>query len=277
MSQANIVTESAALLAKVKSLGNQRNELKEKIEEAKSVIDRQKQEAELISALMQRGELPQLSETRTQLSELSARIEDARRQQSELQQRSRELQAQIDLSIAIREKRAKKEKLYSEMKVLMNTYEAEKAREKDLKLRHSQLSSDLLKNQFTKRQIEQKLAVELPQPPDIEPLQRKKQSLIDQTRLVQNKQEIFSQELQDAMKKHEVVLKEKQKYDQLTEKIESIDSIALQRQILEMAATNADLRRYRQLEPGVAEKLAEMKQLTETCGALIVKANEVIQ
>ena len=277
MSQANIVTESAALLAKVKSLGNQRNELKEKIEEAKSVIDRQKQEAELISALMQRGELPQLSETRTQLSELSARIEDARRQQSELQQRSRELQAQIDLSIAIREKRAKKEKLYSEMKVLMNTYEAEKAREKDLKLRHSQLSSDLLKNQFTKSQIEQKLAVELPQPPDIEPLQRKKQSLIDQTRLVQNKQEIFSQELQDAMKKHEVVLKEKQKYDQLTEKIESIDSIALQRQILEMAATNADLRRYRQLEPGVAEKLAEMKQLTETCGALIVKANEVIQ
>ncbi|OHT12320.1 hypothetical protein TRFO_17904 [Tritrichomonas foetus] len=277
MTQANIVTESAALLAKVKNLGNQRNELKEQIEEAKQVIEKQKHEAELISALMKRGELPALTDTRTQLADLTAQIEEARQQQAELQQQSRDLQAKIDLSIAIREKRAKKEKLYSEMKILMNSYEAEKSREKDLKLRHSQLSSELLKNQFTKRQIEQRLAVDVPPPPDIEPLQRKKQSLIDQTRLVQNKREIFAQELEDALQKHEEMVKEQEKYNQMTEKIESIDPLELQRQILEMAALNLDLRQYRPLDDEIGKKLAEMQQLTEQCGALIIKTNEVIQ
>lgn len=276
MNQSNPITESASLLAKVKQLNNERNDLKEQIEAAKQVIEKQKREAELISLLMKRNELPTLDETTRQLDSLNAQIEEARKQKAELQNESRELQAQIDRSIAIREKRALYERLYSEVKILMNNYETEKAREKELKLTHSQLSSQILKEQYTKRQIEQRLAVEVQEPPDIEPLQRKKQSLIDQTRLVQNKREIFKQELEDALQRHKEMLKQQEEYNQLTERIESHDPIATQRQILEMAATNLDLHQYKPIDPSIDSTLTEMRSLTETCGVLITKTNEAI-
>lgn len=276
MNQTNALAESAALLARIKQLDNERNDLKEQIEAAKQIIEKQKREAELISALMKLNELPTLAETNNQLNEINAQIEDAKQQQAELQEESRQLQAQIDRSIAIREKRAQYERLYSEVKILMNNYETEKAREKELKLTHSQLSSQLLKEQYSKRQIEQKLAVEVQAPPDIEPLQRKKQSLIDQTRLVQNKREIFKQELEDALKLHKEMLQQQEEYNQLTEHIESKDPLAIQRQILEMAATNLDLHQYKPIDPAIDSSLSEMRSLTETCGALISRTNEVI-
>ena len=276
MNQSNAVQESGTLLAKAKQLKNERSDLAEQIEAAKQVIERQKREAELISLLMKRNELPTLAETKNQLNELNAQINEAKRQQAELQEVSRDLQAQIDRSIAIREKRAQYERLYSEVKILMNDYETEKARDKELKLTHSQLSTQLLKDQCIKRKIESRLAVEVQAPPDIEPLQRKKQSLIDQTRLVQNKREIFKQELEDALQRHEEMVKQQEEYNKLTEHIESHDPIATQRQILEMAATNLDLHQYKPIDPSIDSSLTEMKSLTETCGALISKTNEVI-
>ena len=276
MNQSNALAESTSLLARVKQLDNERKDLIEQIEAAKQIIEKQKREAELISALMKRNELPTLAETNRQLNEINAQIEEARKQQAELQDESRELQAQIDRSIAIREKRAQYERLYSEVKILMNNYEAEKAREKELKLAHSQLSAQLLKEQCSKRQIEQKLAVEIQAPPDIEPLQRKKQSLIDQTRLVQNKREIFKQELEDALQRHKEMLKQQEVYNQLTEHIESRDPIATQREILEMAAANLDLHQYKPIDPSIDSSLAQMRSLTDTCGVLISKTNEAI-
>lgn len=277
MSQANALAESASLLAKVKALDNQRSELKEQIEEAKRIIEKQKLEAELISALMKRSELPSLEETRDKLQELNNQIEETRQLQRDLQEESRDLQTQIDRSIAIREKRAKYEKLYSEVKVIMNNYEAEKAREKELKLNHSQLSSELLKNKYAKRQIEQQLAAEVEPPPDLEPLQRKKQSLIDQTRLVQNKREIFTQELADALERHQAMVAEQQRYNEMAEKVDTKDPLDIQRQVLEMAATNLDLHQFKQLDPEIASRISQIRKLTEHCDMLITKANEIIE
>ena len=274
-SRANIVAESAALLSSVKALEKERNDLKSEITAADARVDEQKKQASLISAIMKRNELPSLDETEQRLSELQAELAANKQRQEELRQQTQELQAQIDYSIAIRGKRAQYEKLLTDVRALASTYDTEKQRESDLKLAQTRLSSELLKHQLNKRQIEEKLAQIIEEPPDPIPIQKKKQGLIEQTKLMRKKREIFEQELAEADEHLSELKGKREELVELAQRAEAMDPDEIQHRILEMAAQNLDLRVWKPLVDGTEAEIADMHELEQSCDALIARCKEV--
>ena len=274
-SRANIVAESAALLSSVKALEKERNDLKSEITAAEARVDEQKKQATLISALMKRNELPSLDETEQRLNELREELAGHKQRQEELRKQTQDLQAQIDYSIAIRGKRAQYEKLLTDVRALASSFDTEKQRENDLKLAQTRLSSELLKNQLNKRQIEDRLAEIVEEPPDPAPIQKKKQGLIEQTKLMRKKREVFEQELTDAEQRLTALKEKRNELVQMAQRAETLDPEEMQRQILDMAAQNLDLRVYKPLVDGTEAEIAEMHELEQSCDALITRCNEV--
>ena len=63
----------------------------------------------------------------------------------------------------------------------------------------------------------------------------------------------------------------------MAEKVESLDPMQMQLEMLEMAAENMDLRAYKPLTTDTDATLEEIRELEESCAALIEKCYEVIQ
>lgn len=275
-SRANIVAESAALVSNVKSLENQRRDLKDRIKSIEQRIGDQKRQAELISAVMKRDELPSLEDTQNRVDELRKQIEENRQKQIEFKTQAQDLQAQIDFSIAVRSKKTQYEKLSSDIRSLAAAFDAEKQRESDLKLKQTNLSSELLKAHLKKKQMEEKLTETVEAPPDVSTLQKKRQALVQQTKLVKQKREVFEQELYDAEEKLSELQDKQNELVSMANKIEEIDPMQLQLDMLEMAAENMDLRVYKPLTDDTSAILEEIHELEESCAALIEKCYEVI-
>lgn len=272
-----IIKESAALLSQVKSLDNQRTILKQQIEAAKETIEKQKRLAEHMSALMRRDDLPNLEDTKERLNELREQIDNARQFQNELRAQSQQIQDRIDYSIAVRDKRSQYDKIVAEVRKLSNTLEEEKQKENELKLKHSHLSSVLLKNQQEKRSMEQRMNTPIEPSPEIEPIKKKHTSLAKHIELVQTKKEAFEQELQECMIELTELRKKREQLDELNTKVESFDPEQLQNQILAAASNNMDLRRYHSLKPGTDKEMSEIRNLIDEVSITIEQVRKVVE
>jgi chromosome segregation ATPase len=271
-----VVAGASALLSRAKALEFQRNELRDQLQAARRRIEDQKHEAELIDALLARADLPSLKETQRRLVELRELIEAEKQQQLKLKDESAELQLSIDASISLREKKSQSEKVAADVKSLSVKVEEERQREQSLLFRQSQLSSQLLKAQLLKKKYERELASELEPAIEVVPLEKKKKSLVDQTRLVQAKREAFEQELSASFDELEELKIHKVKLTEMAERAETLDPPELRRRILAGAADNIDLRGYRPPPSEAHSVIEELRKLSEECSHLISQTYSIL-
>jgi DNA repair exonuclease SbcCD ATPase subunit len=264
-----LVAGASALLSRAKALDLQRNELLDQLQAARRRIEEQRHEAGLIDPLLARSDLPSLKETERRLGELRELIESEKQQRLKLKAESAELQSWIDASISLREKKAQSEKVAADVKSLSVKVQEERQKEHSLQFRQSQLSSQLLKAQLLKKNYEQQLASEPEPAVDVGRIEKKKKSLIDQTRLVQAKREAFEQELTASVDELEELKIRKAKLTEMAERVENSDPPELRCRILLAAADNLDLRAYRPPSREADSLIGELSKLSDNCSSLI--------
>ena len=172
-----IIHEAQQLKESVKELEQKRNILRSQLEEARQTVENQKKEASLISALMQRAELPDIDETSKRVEELRLQIEETRRQQKEMERKTKQIKKNINKGIEQLEQTSKRDQILAQIRQLEEELKQEQKREDDLKLKNSQLSSDLLKRKVAHKTLQQQLSEEEVEAPDLDGLQRKLNSL----------------------------------------------------------------------------------------------------
>jgi myosin heavy subunit len=268
---------ASSLLARAKSLDLQRKALHEQIQSCKNTIESRKNEAALINLVLARGELPSLAETSQRLSQLRAAIEAEKEQQAQFKAQSTDLQGLIDSSISMRERKTQYEKAALELKALCMRLDEERQRGKTLKLRQSQLSSQMLKAQLKQKKLKQHLTADFEPPIDIAPIKRKGRSLGDQTRLVRAKREAFEQELTESAEQLHRLRIRRDELTDIAERARSLDPAELQRQILEGAAENTDLRKYKPLPSATNRVLDELTRLSQGCERLLERSQAVLK
>ena len=139
-SRSTLVSQSAALISNVKSLESQNNLLKKQIQEAKIKLEQQKIEAEYISQLMKLDQLPDIEATSSKVNLLQEQINTAQKRQASLHEESQNLQEQIDFSIQVRNKHVQATKITKEIDQIQKLLNEEIQKQKDLKLRQSDLA-----------------------------------------------------------------------------------------------------------------------------------------
>jgi hypothetical protein len=109
------------------------------------------------------------------------------------------------------------------------------------------------------------------------PLERKRQSLVNQSRLVQAKREAFEQGLTECAERLQKLRIPQDELVEIAERLEGLDPAALQRQVLESAAENTDLRTYKPLTSEANRVLDELTRLSRGCDELIEKSQGILK
>jgi hypothetical protein len=277
MARAAVLASASGLVSRAKSLESQRSDLLKQIESETQRIESQKHDGMALAALLLRDELPSRRATKQRLTELQSAIDEEHREQSSLRARSARLQASIDTTIALRHKQTQYDKLATDLKALAIRIDDERKREATLKFQQTQLASELLKARLTKKRLAEQLAADPAPPIEMAPLQRKKRSLLDQRRLLQAKREAFEQELAESVDELERLRNRQAELGEMTERAEAVDPADLQRQIIQSAAENTELRVYRPVPIAAENLLDELTQLAESCASLLDSAQTLIE
>jgi hypothetical protein len=270
-SRANVLASASSLVSRAKSLEDQRKELIEQIEAAKEHIEKQKSKGGRIAALLCRDDLPLLRDTTKRLIDLRTAIEHEQNQQQRFKSRTTQLQSTIESSIVVRQKQSQHDKLSADARSLSMLVDEERQKTATLKFQQSQLSAEFLRAQLTRKRFEQQVSAELDPPVDLTPLQKKKKSLLEQTRLVQAKRLAFEQELADSVDQLERLRIRHEELTKLATESETLDAALLRARILESAAENTALRSYKPLPRDVDQVLEELVSLAETSASLITQ------
>jgi hypothetical protein len=135
----------------------------------------------------------------------------------------------------------------------------------------------MLKAQLKQKQLKQQLTADFETPIDIAPLERKRQSLVDQSRLVQAKREVFEQELAESVQQLQKLRLRRDELTEIAERVSSLDPAEVQRQILESAAENTDLRKYKPFPSEASRVLDELTRLSRGCDGLIERSRAILK
>lgn len=276
MSRAAILRESSELIAYVKELNSKRQQINDDIAEAQKVVGTQKREAELISAIMQRNQIPDINQTQSRVDELKRHIKDQKEEQERLKIQVKELHRYIDDRLSIRDKMALRDQVMAEIQKLKSKLEKESKKESELKLLQTKLSQKLLKKQIEKKSIEQKLAEAEPELPDIDKLLKKKRSVEEQLRILNTRYDVFQQELESVNAELDKAREKKKEFDILNEQIVIYDPDATAEQLLAAASANLSLRRYTELTKD-AQNIKDLEILIAECEDLVIRANNELE
>ena len=273
MSSSAIVHDAGQLTQKYKELKIESDRLQAEIDNAKAKCEAQRIHAELTAELMKRDELPDETIAKDKLQKLKVQIKRAKKQQTEFKLQSEQIKQKIDLSIEMREKRNQYEQLKAEINSLAQEFDLEDQKRKDLDFRRSQLSSDLLKLQLTKKALDQQISAPLENPPAIAPLQQKGQLLNEQIRSLQNTHDAFQQELEESTAHLESLRKDADAVSIKATQAKSVSEKELKQQILDLAAENLDLRQYKKPTQRILRQIEYMQQISDKANPIIEEAN----
>ena len=263
-----IIQEAQQLKDSVKELEQKRNALRSELEIARQTVEDQKKEASLISAIMQRNELPDLGETSARVEELQSQIEETKRHQKEMEQKTKQIKKNINKGIEQLEQSSKRDQLLASIRALEEELRQEQKREEEYKLKHSQLSADLLKRKVAKKALLQELDENVVEAPDINALQNKLNSLHDHVEFIEAKKEAFEQEYEATQQDLIDMQQKKKDFLKLQEQNKASNPENTKKSILETAAANLDLRRYKELTDE-AKNIDHYADLIDECEALI--------
>jgi DNA repair exonuclease SbcCD ATPase subunit len=273
----SVLASASSLVSRARSLEAKRSELLQEIESLTQRIESQNREGGLIANVLQRSDLPSLRETTTKLTRLKAAIQEEQRQQTALKRECAQLQEGITAGISLREKQTQYDRFATELKALASRLEEERKRETTLKFQQTQLLSEQLKARLRRKRLEEQLAADATPLLDLTPLNKKKKSLLDQMRHLRTKREAFEQELIDTVDELEQLRSKRTGLKEMADRTESIDPTDLQRQILQAAAENMELRAYRPVPQAAEDLLTELARLAESCASLLDRAQLVIE
>ena len=217
---------------------------------------------------MQRTDLPDLAETSSCVEELQRQIEETKRHQKEMEQKTRQIKKNINKGIEQLEQSSKRDQLISSIRALEEELKQEQKKEEEYKLKHSQLSSDLLKRKVAKKALSQELEENVVEAPDINALQNKLNSLHDHVEFIEAKREAFEQEYEATQQELVDMQQKKEDFLKLQEQNKASNPENTKKYILETAAANLDLRRYKELTDE-AKNIDHYTDLIDECEALI--------
>lgn len=271
--RATLINESAALISNVKALENQQRQLRDQIEQAKEKLENQKLEALYLNQLIKLDSLPDINTTSNKVNKFRIEINDAKKEQEALREQSKQLQDQIDLTIKVRDQQIKSEMIQNDISQLEKQLESESQKQNDLKIQLSDVSSKLLKVQFRKKAILDKLNSALPEKPDVKNIQKKTEILKEQIKLMSEKHHAFEQELEDAAAHLSEVLDRHTQIQSIIEKISKENPGDKIQNILDLATNNMDLRQYTNIPRGSERDIRDAENLYSICKDSIERAN----
>lgn len=266
--RAAILKESQDTIASVKELDIQRKNLRDQLDFARKRVEEQKKIAELMSALMKRSEIPDENTTTIRIEELKQQIAQAKAKQKELKTQSDAIHENIELSLNMQQKTIQVNKIQDRINEIKDKINSERKRENDLKEKQAKLSSDLLKRQVELRGKQELLEAEINEPPDIQKLRKKLNTLQEQVNIISAQKEAFDQECQDKLEELDQAREKRKLFDQLQSKSDSVSLEASRAAILESAAKNLDMRRYKPLTEE-ANSIDDLTELIQECQFLI--------
>lgn len=266
--RAAILKESQDTIASVKELDIQRKNLRDQLDFARKRVEEQKKIAELMSALMKRSEIPDENTTTIRIEELKQQIAQAKAKQKELKTQSDAIHENIELSLNMQQKTIQVNKIQDRINEIKDKINSERKRENDLKEKQAKLSSDLLKRQVELRGKQELLEAEINEPPDIQKLRKKLNTLQEQVNIISAQKEAFDQECQDKLEELDQAREKRKLFDQLQSKSDSVSLEASRAAILESAAKNLDMRKYKPLTEE-ANSIDDLTELIQECQFLI--------
>lgn len=266
--RAAILKESQDIIASVKELDLTRKNLKEQLDIARNKVEEQKKIAELMSALMQRTDIPSEEVTSKRILELQQEIAKAKAIQKEMKDKSNEMHKNIEKSLNMQQKAVQQNKIQERINEIKDSILAEQKRETELKAKQAKLSSDLLKKQVELRGKQELLEKESTEPPDLQQLRKKLNNLQDQVNIISAQKEAFEQEYDDILEQLKAARDKRKIYDSLKEQSETANIDESRSAILESASKNLDLRRYKPLTEE-AFSIDNLTELIQECQFLI--------